>query len=1277
MPRRYASVLAVLGLLVVIMLTVALPELPEPAPRHRGPQQLAPTQDGRRAVGPAVAQERGFVDRDWSPDSAGEARDAEFDVPLMLRARRVPTSVPRADLREAPWSDDRLLADPTHMNDQYLQLVANPSTGDLYCVFEAYDLGSSDRDIHIARSTDDGGTWTVTELPSSSSDEFQPDLAIDDAGYVHVVWARADGMLMRARSAVPGDVQNWAFVREFVVGEPVAVPSIAVSGSGDFARVFIACAWYTVNWDWYQYEYTLLWMYSTNGGQTLGYDYLQPDGAQDLWPDVVISGGTVTMINGEQDPYTGRIRILAAADAYSGTFVDYVDLTQTSPMSHGYPSVASDGEKIYMAWQLDWDDGLGNVDGDVMYAFSWDGMTTVYGPYDLMATVTESVGPQLFARDGLVGCLWLEAPAGGDEFHLAARLAGLDGHPDYWGDMETVTDMPTVVPQFRAVAGCVGDGDIHTAWVDRRDYNVQGFNIYTAERGRRADLEPFMPDQWESPLVVNMTAGQRTDGILAAGFPAYVSLATINLGLDDAAGPVVTDLRLDGELIGSWEVTAGLPVATYATVEDWPLDLTAGAHTLSLHIDPDNLVRESDETDNELVRDLWVVSGDPQLVLSPASVRFDVDAPLPGAPLMQPVGGPRLDPRLADAMQRAESSRWRVVVTPAERPDPAWLAGLGRKTAIAALKDHAASVAAHLSARTSAPMASLWLSGELVGELSEGDIAALLDDPAVGRVWLDDRLSEPFGGPVAPALDHAAMTPRSESAGDPADRATWPQEMVGATDAWAQGLDGGGILVGHTDSGVAWDHPDFAGRLWDGGSEYPHHGWDCLDEDNDPYDPGDGDFWHGTHTAGLIVGASTGTAPGATLLVTRCVPGYYNDMVEALQFCLDNGCRLISTSAGWTAPGDALRSANRLNAEILLSLDVAWIVAAGNGDNYGGHMTVPDDISSPGDAPHPVYGDGGHSAVISVGAVTEWTQVWSSSSRGPAHWDIAGDAGHDDYPYPPGLVKPDIMAPGSEVNSTIGGGRYAEYSGTSMATPVLAGCAAVLLQANPTATVAELATALEATAVDMGAAGRDSDTGAGLVDLPAAVAAMPASHAGFVTVHNTGPVPLIISGVQHDASWLTVTPTAATVAPGDSLRVSLSWDAGGLGEGGYFTDVRFLSNDPDGAAHLPVALVVGQPVAVDDAPPAAPAAVRCYPNPFNPRTTVAFDMPAAGRASLRIYDARGRLVRELLRGELPAGGHEAPWDGCDQAGRGCAAGLYLARLDAGGRTVTGRMVLVR
>jgi flagellar hook assembly protein FlgD len=83
------------------------------------------------------------------------------------------------------------------------------------------------------------------------------------------------------------------------------------------------------------------------------------------------------------------------------------------------------------------------------------------------------------------------------------------------------------------------------------------------------------------------------------------------------------------------------------------------------------------------------------------------------------------------------------------------------------------------------------------------------------------------------------------------------------------------------------------------------------------------------------------------------------------------------------------------------------------------------------------------------------------------------------------------------------------------------------------------------------------------------------------------------------------------------------------------------------------------------------------PNPFNPRTTLAFDLPQDMAADLRVYDLRGALVRTLVDADLPRGSHQASWDGCDASGRGMASGSYFARLEAGGRVETVRLSLVR
>ena len=85
----------------------------------------------------------------------------------------------------------------------------------------------------------------------------------------------------------------------------------------------------------------------------------------------------------------------------------------------------------------------------------------------------------------------------------------------------------------------------------------------------------------------------------------------------------------------------------------------------------------------------------------------------------------------------------------------------------------------------------------------------------------------------------------------------------------------------------------------------------------------------------------------------------------------------------------------------------------------------------------------------------------------------------------------------------------------------------------------------------------------------------------------------------------------------------------------------------------------------------------CFPNPFNPRTTIRFDLPETGRVRLSVHDVAGRLIRTLVDTDLDSGGHDAAWDGCDAAGRAVGSGIYLARVAFGGRVEAVRMVLVR
>lgn len=86
---------------------------------------------------------------------------------------------------------------------------------------------------------------------------------------------------------------------------------------------------------------------------------------------------------------------------------------------------------------------------------------------------------------------------------------------------------------------------------------------------------------------------------------------------------------------------------------------------------------------------------------------------------------------------------------------------------------------------------------------------------------------------------------------------------------------------------------------------------------------------------------------------------------------------------------------------------------------------------------------------------------------------------------------------------------------------------------------------------------------------------------------------------------------------------------------------------------------------------------QAVPNPFNPTTSIGFELPAAGPVRLAVFDVAGRLVRTLVDGGRPAGADQVVWDGRDAAGRSVAAGTYFARLEAVGHSVTTRMSLIR
>ena len=99
--------------------------------------------------------------------------------------------------------------------------------------------------------------------------------------------------------------------------------------------------------------------------------------------------------------------------------------------------------------------------------------------------------------------------------------------------------------------------------------------------------------------------------------------------------------------------------------------------------------------------------------------------------------------------------------------------------------------------------------------------------------------------------------------------------------------------------------------------------------------------------------------------------------------------------------------------------------------------------------------------------------------------------------------------------------------------------------------------------------------------------------------------------------------------------------------------------------------------AVGEAPPRAATLTPNRPNPFNPSTTLAYEVSTPGPVRLQVYDLRGRLVATLVDGHVAAGRHAARWSGRDGNGRDVSSGVYVARLLAGERIARQSMVLAR
>jgi subtilisin family serine protease len=271
----------------------------------------------------------------------------------------------------------------------------------------------------------------------------------------------------------------------------------------------------------------------------------------------------------------------------------------------------------------------------------------------------------------------------------------------------------------------------------------------------------------------------------------------------------------------------------------------------------------------------------------------------------------------------------------------------------------------------------------------------------------------------------------------PADHA-WNLRLLGADRVWEE-LDvrGAGIVVGGSDSGVEYTHPELADAYRGSAGEHDLAWYDPWSHTPAPVDYSG----HGTHTLASAVGNRAGVAPDAEWIACANLqrnlgnPALY---LDCLQFML---APFPLEGDPWR-DGDPLRSAHVLNNSwgcpqehegcdpaslepAVEALRAAGIFVVASAGNEGPRCaTVSDPIA--------IY-----DAVFSVGAVDEGRNLAPFSSTGPVTVDGSG------------RLKPDIAAPGVDIWSAWPGGQYAPNSGTSMAGPHVAGVVALLWSANP------------------------------------------------------------------------------------------------------------------------------------------------------------------------------------------------------------------------------------
>lgn len=320
-------------------------------------------------------------------------------------------------------------------------------------------------------------------------------------------------------------------------------------------------------------------------------------------------------------------------------------------------------------------------------------------------------------------------------------------------------------------------------------------------------------------------------------------------------------------------------------------------------------------------------------------------------------------------------------------------------------------------------------------------------------------------------------------------------DVIGAHQAWAMGLTGEGRLVCNFDTGVKGTHPALMNKWRGNNGGTTSACW--FDPFTNTIYPDDVNG-HGTHTMGTMVGQAEGDTVGvafgaqwiAAAVVDRGagVQRTIADILSAFQWAADPDSNPATSddmpdvvNNSWGVPTGFFGPCDNTFWDAIDNLEALGIVclfAAGNEGPAAGSIRTPSDrISSQFNS-------------FAVGAINGLNlEIASFSSRGPSGCDMS-------------TIKPEIVAPGVSVRSCNTSGSYRSMSGTSMATPHVAGAVALIRQYNPDATVDQIKQALIEGAIDLGPVGEDNSYGHGMLNIVNSLRHLPPPNHPFINLQS-------------------------------------------------------------------------------------------------------------------------------------------------------------------------------